>query len=122
MKKDSKLHDPFAFLDEQPEPHVPAKHTPESLRKRCQELLNDADGVVPGMRIIGLFGMKDPMFCQLAENEFCNHMMSYLSEECAGVARDTDYRRIDDELSPKGLEDDMPTMDELDSEKDDILG
>ena len=115
MSQNSNIDDPFAFLDEQPDKQEPVKHTPESIRKRCQELLDDADGVIPGLRIIGLFSMTNPLFCQLSENEFCNHMLSYLSDECAAVARDTDSRRLDEELCPNCLhEEDIPTEEEMD--------
>ena len=117
MKKDPNSNDPFDFLDDQPE-----VHTPESIRERCRKLVDDAEGVVAGLRVVGILSMTDWVVCQVAENDFCNQMLSYLSGQCGRGATEQFEQDCGDELCPNCAAKEMPTMDELDSEKDDILG
>jgi superfamily II helicase len=109
MSKNSNIDDPFDFLDNQPE-----VHTPESIRERCKKLIQDADGVIPGLRIVGLFSVSDPMICQLAENDFCNHMLTYLSNRCEAMAQEQSTRHYDEDVCPNCAAEELPTMDELD--------
>jgi hypothetical protein len=116
MKKDSNHNDPFDFLDDQLE-----VHTPESIQERCRKLVDDAKGVVPGIRVVGIMSMTDQVACQFAENDLCNQMLSYLSGLCGRGATEQFEQDCGDELCPKCAAKEMPTMDELDSEKDEIL-
>ena len=116
-QQNKNLEDPFAFLDEKPE-----VHTPESIQERCKKLVDDAEGVVPGLRVVGILSMTDQVACQFAENDFCNQMLSYLSGQCGRGATEQFEQDCGDELCPNCAAKEMPTMDELDSEKDDILG
>ena len=109
MSQNSNIDDPFDFLDDLPE-----IHTPESIRERCRKLVNDAEGVVPGLRVVGILSMTDQVICQVAENEFCNQMLSYLSGQCGRGATEQFEQDCGDELCPKCAAEEMPTMDELD--------
>ena len=109
MSQNSNIDDPFDFLDDQPE-----IHTPESIRERCRKLVNDAEGVVPGLRVVGILSMTDQVICQVAENELCNQMLSYLSGQCGRGATEQFEQDCGDELCPKCAAEEMPTMDELD--------
>jgi len=66
--------------------------------------------------------MTDQVACQFAENDFCNQMLSYLSGQCGRGATEQFEQDFGDDLCPKCAAKEIPTMDELDSEKDDILG
>jgi len=109
MSQNSNIDDPFDFLDNQPE-----VHTPESIRERCRKLVNDAEGVVPGLRVVGILSMTDQVACQVAENELCNQMLSYLSGQCGRGATEQFEQDCGDELCPKCAAEELPTMDELD--------
>jgi len=108
--------DPFAFLDEKPE-----VHTPDSIRERCKILVADAQGVIPALRIVGIADMKDPWAYQVAENELCNQMLSFVSGRCGMGATDKFARAAVREENLTGLDDDLPILDDQDPEKDDIL-
>ena len=116
MSQNSNIDDPFDFLDDQPE-----THTPESIRERCQKLVTDAAGVIPALRIVGIADMKDPWGFQVAENELCNQMLSFVSGRCGMGATDKFARAAERKQDLAGQNDDLPSMDELDLGKDDIL-
>lgn len=101
--------DPFAFLDEKPE-----VHTPESIRERCHKLVDDAEGVIPALRIVGIADMKDPWAYQVAENELCNQMLSFVSGKCGLGASEQFAQDCGDELCPDCAAEEMRTMDDLD--------
>ena len=116
-QQDQHFNDPFAFLDEKPE-----VHTPESIRERCKKLVKDAENVIPALRIVGIADMKTPWAYQLAENELCNQMLSFLSGHCGHGATDKFSKDLEGGLCPECAEEELLTMDEQDQEKDDILG
>lgn len=116
-QQNQNLEDPFALLDEKPE-----VHTPESIQERCKKLVKDAAGVIPALRIVGIADMKDPWGLQVAENELCNQMLSFVSGRCGMGATDNFARAAERKQNLSRQNDERPTMDELDSEKDDILG
>ena len=114
MKEDPNIHDPFAFLDEQPDKQEPLKHTPESIRARCDQLAEDARNVIPALRIIGVSSMTEPWAYQIVENELCNQVLSYLGKRCDVEASEKLVKFQEAQEGLKDQDKDFPTMEEMD--------
>jgi len=121
MKEDPNIHDPFAFLDEQPDKQEPLKHTPESIRARCDQLAEDARNVIPALRIIGVSSMTEPWAYQVSENEFCNQMLSYLAKRCDVEVSEKYLKLYAGQEALKTQDNDFPTKDEMASEEEELL-
>ena len=100
----------------------------QSIRARCLELIQDAKGVVPGLRIVGVFSLHDAIADQTATSLLCYDTLAIKSQKlsqeaerrttCACDGEDfmcEDCRAEMEETLKKQNE-------ELASEKDEILG
>lgn len=100
----------------------------QSIRTRCLELIQDAKGVVPGLRIVGVFSLHDAIAEQTATSLLCYDTLAIKSQKlsqeaerrttCACDGEDfmcEDCRAEMEETLQKQNE-------ELASEKDEILG
>ena len=100
----------------------------QSIRTRCLELIQDAKGVVPGLRIVGVFSLHDAIAEQTATSLLCYDTLAIKSQKlsqeaerrttCACDGEDfmcEDCRAEMEETLKKQNE-------ELASEKDEILG
>jgi len=87
VKKDPKIADsanelePFKIIyDEMMEKIHPS---PKQLRDRCEKLIEDSEGVLAGIRIIGLVDHNDCFVFQVADNSLCHTMLTCLGNEYA---------------------------------------
>ena len=100
----------------------------QSIRARCLELIQDAKGIVPGLRIVGVFSLHDAIAEQTATSLLCYDTLAIKSQKlsqeaerrttCACDGEDfmcEDCRAEMEEILKKQNE-------ELASEKDEILG
>jgi len=100
----------------------------QSIRARCLELIEDAKGVVPGLRIVGVLSLHDAIAEQTATSLLCYDTLAIKSQKlsqeaerrttCACDGEDfmcEDCRAEMEETLKKQNE-------ELASEKDEILG
>ena len=100
----------------------------QALRTRCLELIEDARGIVPGLRIVGVFSLHDAIAEQTATSLLCYDALAIKSQKlsqeaerrktCACDGEDfmcEDCRAEMEETLKKQNE-------ELASEKDEILG
>ena len=100
----------------------------QSIRTRCLELIQEAKGVVPGLRIVGVFSLHDAIAEQTATSVLCYDTLAIKSQKlsqeaerrttCACDGEDfmcEDCRAEMEETLKKQNE-------ELASEKDEILG
>jgi hypothetical protein len=100
----------------------------QSIRARCLELIQDAKGIVPGLRIVGVFSLHDAIAEQTATSLLCYDTLAIKSQKlsqeaerrttCACDGEDfmcEDCRAEMEETLKKQNE-------ELASEKDEILG
>jgi len=62
----------------------------QSIRSRCLELIQDAKGVVPGLRIVGLFSLHDAIAEQTATSVLCYDTLAAVSQRLT----DDLYRKI----------------------------
>jgi len=122
----------------QPQPQTSTCTDPEdekaqliqSIRSRCLELIHDARGVVPGLRIVGVFSLHDAIAEQTAASLLCYDTLAVVSQRltddlerkiaCARDDDDEDY--ICDDCRAEMEQTLKKKKEELDSEKDDILG
>jgi hypothetical protein len=86
-KKNPKITDsdkelePFKILyDEMMEKINPS---PQQIRERCEKLIEDSEGVLAGIRIIGLMDHNDCFVFQVADNSLCHSMLTCLGNEYA---------------------------------------
>ena len=62
----------------------------QSIRSRCLELIHDAKGVVPGLRIVGVFSLQDAIAEQTATSVLCYDTLAAVSQRLT----DDLYRKI----------------------------
>jgi len=62
----------------------------QSIRSRCLELIQDAKGVVPGLRIVGVFSLHDAIAEQTATSVLCYDTLAAVSQRLT----DDLYRKI----------------------------
>jgi hypothetical protein len=62
----------------------------QSIRSRCLELIHDAKGVVPGLRIVGVFSLHDAIAEQTATSVLCYDTLAAVSQRLT----DDLYRKI----------------------------
>lgn len=86
-KKNPKITDsdkelePFKILyDEMMEKIHPS---PQQIRERCEKIIEDSEGVLAGIRIIGLMDHNDCFVFQVADNSLCHSMLTCLGNEYA---------------------------------------
>lgn len=99
----------------------------QSIRSRCLELIHDAKGVVPGLRIVGVFSLHDAIAEQTATSVLCYDTLAAVSQRLT----DDLYRKIacacDDDYICEDCRAEMEQIaqqqkEELASEKDEIHG
>jgi len=54
-------------------------HTPETIKDRCESLIQDAQGVIPGIRIVGLLNLNQCMALQMGSHRVHSKLMDHLS-------------------------------------------
>ena len=102
----------------------------QSIRYRCLELIHDARGVVPGLRIVGVFSLHDAIAEQTATSVLCYDTLGAVSQRltndlerkmvCACACDDDDAYICDDCRAE--MEQTLKKQHaELASQKDDIL-
>ena len=99
----------------------------QSIRSRCLELIHDARGVVPGLRIVGVFSIHDAIAEQTAKSVLCYDTLAAVSQRLT----DDLYRKIacacdDDDYICEDCRAEMEQTlkkqnEELASQKDEIL-
>ena len=62
----------------------------QSIRSRCLELIQDDKGVVPGLRIVGVFSLHDAIAEQTATSVLCYDTLAAVSQRLT----DDLYRKI----------------------------
>lgn len=62
----------------------------QSIRSRCLELIHDAKGIVPGLRIVGVFSVHDAIAEQTATSVLCYDTLAAVSQRLT----DDLYRKI----------------------------
>lgn len=102
----------------------------QSIRSRCLELIHDARGVVPGLRIVGVFSLHDAIAEQTATSVLCYDTLGAVSQRltndlerkmvCA-CACDDDHAYICDDCRAEMEQTLKKQNEELASQKDDIL-
>lgn len=102
----------------------------QSIRYRCLELIHDARGVVPGLRIVGVFSLHDAIAEQTATSVLCYDTLGAVSQRltndlerkmvCA-CACDDDDAYICDDCRAEMEQTLKKQNEELASQKDDIL-
>ena len=63
----------------------------QSIRSRCHELIEDAKGVIPGLRIVGLFSQHDAIAQQTAMSLLCYDTLAIVSQR---LSEDTDRKIV----------------------------
>ena len=58
----------------------------QSIRSRCLELIHDAKGVVPGLRIVGVFSLHDAIAEQTATSSLCYDTLAIKSQKLSQEA------------------------------------
>jgi hypothetical protein len=58
----------------------------QSIRSRCLELIHDARGVVPGLRIVGVFSLHDAIAEQTATSVLCYDTLAIKSQKLSQEA------------------------------------
>ena len=58
----------------------------QSIRSRCLELIHDARGVVPGLRIVGVFSLHDAIAEQTATSLLCYDTLAIKSQKLSQEA------------------------------------
>ena len=58
----------------------------QSIRSRCLELIHDAKGVVPGLRIVGVFSLHDAIAEQTATSVLCYDTLAIKSQKLSQEA------------------------------------
>jgi len=61
----------------------------QAIRTRCLELIGDARGLVPGLRIVGVFGLHDALAEQTATSLLCYDTLAIASQR---LSDDTEKR------------------------------
>jgi hypothetical protein len=70
----------------------------QSIRSRCLELIHDARGVVPGLRIVGVFSLHDAIAEQTAASLLCYDTLGVVSQRLTDdLERKIACARDDDE-------------------------
>ena len=102
----------------------------QSIRSRCLELIHDAKGIVPGLRIVGVFSLHDAIAEQTATSVLCYDTLGAVSQRltndlerkmvCA-CACDDDDAYICDDCRAEMEQTLKKQNEELASQKDDIL-
>jgi hypothetical protein len=102
----------------------------QSIRSRCLELIQDAKGVVPGLRIVGVFSLHDAIAEQTATSVLCYDTLGAVSQRltndlerkmvCA-CACDDDNAYICDDCRAEMEQTLKKQNEELASQKDEIL-
>ncbi len=72
-KNDADPDDLLACFDNQ------VVHTPETIKDRCESLIQDAQGVIPGIRIVGLLNPNQYMALQMGSHRVHSKLMDHLS-------------------------------------------
>ena len=57
--------------------------TPKQIKDRCEKLIEDSEGVLAGIRIIGLVDHNVCFVFQVADNSLCHSMLTCLGNEYA---------------------------------------
>jgi len=58
----------------------------QSIRSRCLELIHDAKGIVPGLRIVGVFSLHDAIAEQTATSLLCYDTLAIKSQKLSQEA------------------------------------
>ncbi len=82
-QQDPNIDDSIAFMDEQPN-----LHTPETIKARCESLLKDSQGIIRGLRIVGILNPEQYMCLQMGSYPLHNRLMDYLSEMISNKMRE----------------------------------
>jgi hypothetical protein len=53
----------------------------QAIRLRCDELIRDAKGIAPGLRIVGVFGLHTPYAEQTVTSRLCRDVLAVTSQK-----------------------------------------
>jgi hypothetical protein len=99
----------------------------QSIRSRCFELVEDARGVVPGLRIVAMFSHNDAIAAQTATSLFCYDMLAAVSQKMTdNLESELSAARDDEDCICEDCRTEMEQTlkkqnEELASQKDEIL-